>query len=181
MKTYISMLRGINVSGQKKIKMADLRAMFEAAGYSNVRSYVQSGNVIFDADSEDSAAVTAAIEAAIMETFGFDVSVFLRDAGDFRRILDGNPYLPRAGVDPKRLYVTFLRSAPAAELVENTEVPAGSSDEFTVEGDLVYLHCPGGYGTTKLSNTFFERKLAMPATTRNWNTINALYKMASDT
>ena len=179
MKTWISMLRGINVSGQKKIKMADLRAMFEAAGYSNVRSYVQSGNVVFGTDEKDANVLADAIEAAITETFGFDVSVFLRDSEDFRRIIDDNPYLLRGNADPQRLYVTFLRTTPSTERVDNTDLPAGSADEFIVAGDAVYLHCPGGYGTSKLSNTFFERKLGMPATTRNWNTVNALYEMAA--
>ncbi|MEZ4767757.1 MAG: DUF1697 domain-containing protein [Caldilineales bacterium] len=179
MKTWIAMLRGINVSGQKKIKMADLRAMFEAADFSNVQSYVQSGNVVFDAGSQDAATLTVAIEAAIIAAFGFEVSVFLRDADDFRRIIEGNPFLARGNVDPKRLYVTFLNSVPSEGLVNSTEVPAGSADEFAVLGDAVYLHCPDGYGTTRLSNTFFERKLAMPATTRNWNTVNALAEMAA--
>lgn len=180
MNTYISMLRGINVSGQKKIKMADLRALYEALGFVNVQSYVQSGNVVFDNDETDRTVLAATIEAGIDETFGFQVALFIRDADDFRRIIAGNPFLPRAGIDSKRLYVTFLSSVPPADRVSSTEAPAGSSDEFVVVGDAVYLHCPDGYGNSKLSNTFFERKLAMPATTRNWNTVNALYALAID-
>ena len=179
MKTTISLLRGINVSGQKKIKMADLRAMYEALGLANVASYVQSGNVVFDCVETDRAALAATIEAAIETTFGFAVTVFIRDADDLRRIIDGNPFLARAGVDPKRLYVTFLYRSPAEDRLSVIAPPSGSQDEFAIVADEVYLHCPGGYGTSKLSNTFFEKKLAVPATTRNWNSVNALYSMAT--
>jgi len=179
MKTYISLLRGINVSGQKKIVMADLRAMYQALGFVNVASYVQSGNVVFNSAESDPAALMDRIEAQIETTFGFEVTVFLRDADDFRRIIDGNPFLARESVDEKRLYVTFLYRSPADDRISGLAVPAGSPDEFMVASDEVYLHCPDGYGTTKLSNTFFEKKLAVPATTRNWNSVNALYAMAT--
>lgn len=179
MRTYISMLRGINVSGQKKIKMADLRAMYETLGFANVSSYVQSGNVVFDSVATNRAALAATIEAAIETTFGFAVTVFIRDADDFQRIIDGNPFLARESVDEKRLYVTFLYRLPADDRVSGLAVPAGSLDEFMVASDEVYLHCPDGYGTTKLSNTFIEKKLAVPATTRNWNSVNALYALAT--
>ncbi len=179
MNTYISMLRGINVAGQKKIKMEDLRALYVSLGFTNVQSYVQSGNVIFDSDEADVAALAPRIEAGIERTFGYSVAVFIRDGDDFRRIIDGNPFVARENVDLKRLYVTFLYQPVAEGALNALAVPASCADEFAAAGNAVYLFCPDGYGTSKLSNTFFERKLAVPATTRNWNSVNALYEMAA--
>lgn len=179
MNTFISMLRGINVSGQKKIKMEDLRALYESLAFTNVQSYVQSGNVVFDSNETNRAALTARIEAQIERSFGYAVSVFIRDGSDFQRIIDGNPFLARETTDLKRLYVTFLYRPVGEAALSALAVPAGSADQFAVADDAIYLYCPDGYGTSKLSNTFFERKLTVPATTRNWNTVNALVAMAA--
>mgnify|MGYP003383391503 CR=1 FL=1 len=179
MKTYISMLRGINVGGHKKIKMADLRAMYQALGFSNVASYVQSGNVVFDSLESDSAALTTTIETHIETTFGFPVSVFIRDADDFRRIIDGNPFAARENVNPARLFVTFLNQPLSEATTDVLVVPPDSNDEFVVAGDVIYLFCPNGSGRSKLAAAISGNKLRTPSTTRNWNTILALYSMAT--
>lgn len=178
MKQFISLLRGINVSGQKKIKMEELRQAYAALGFTDVQTYVQSGNVIFESDEEDASKLAVSIEAQIEGRFGYAVSVFIRDARDFQRLLDNNPFLQGRSEDPARLYVTFLQRAPGVTESSQLSVPAGDPGEFAVAQRDVYLFCPNGYGTTKLSNNFFERKLGQPATTRNWNTVNALYQMA---
>jgi uncharacterized protein (DUF1697 family) len=178
MATFISMLRGINVGGQRSMRMPELKALYESLDFSRVTTYVQSGNVVFDSPIPDAVKVTAAIETEIARHFGFPVAVVLRGADDFRRILAGNPFIRPRNEAPEKLYVTFLSALPPAAASEHLQSPTGSADEFILSDREVYLFCPGGYGRTKLSNTFFENKLKVPATTRNWKTVNALYALA---
>jgi len=178
MKTYISLLRGINVSGQKKIRMAELRSLYEALGLVRVESYLQSGNVVFDSDEPDGAKLAGLIEAEIEQTFGYSVPVLVRTPADFRRIIESNPFAGDRNEDPARLYVTFLYQLPAGEQWRKLASPTGTADEFVIGEQEIFLFCPNGYGRTKLSNNFFEKKLGVPATTRNWKTVNALYQMA---
>lgn len=179
MKIFISMLRGINVSGQNKIRMAELKSLYESLGLVNVETYVQSGNVIFDTSAQDASRLTALIEAQIKRSFGYTVSVFIRDRNDFQRILRHNPFLSGRNEDPAKLHVTFLYGSPSKSKLNGLIAPSGEADEFFVGEKEIFLFCPNGYGRTKLSNTFFERKLNVPATTRNWNTVNALYQIAN--
>ncbi|MCP4165734.1 MAG: DUF1697 domain-containing protein [Chloroflexi bacterium] len=178
MATHISLLRGINVSGKKKIRMADLRYLYVSLGFSSVKSYLQSGNVIFESDEEDRAALANMIEAEIEKNYGYSVSLLLRSSADFTRVLQHNPYLRTRSENAKALYVTFLAEIPTSTLLETLAVPDNSDDEFYVVGKEIYLFLPSGAGRTKLTNNFFERKLKVVATTRNWRTINALFDMA---
>lgn len=177
MKRYISLLRGINVSGQKKIKMAELRALYESIGFADVQSYLQSGNVVFATEETERTRIAQSIAAAITATYGFTVTVLIQDATDFAQVFAGNPFLEAHGEDLTKLYVTFLVGQPSSEALANLALPANSGDEFAVRGQHVYIFCPGGYGRTKLSNAFFERKLKVTATTRNWRTVTALTNM----
>jgi uncharacterized protein (DUF1697 family) len=180
MNTFISMLRGINVSGQKKIYMAELRSLYESLNLVNVETYVQSGNVVFDSTEQNASRLAELIEAQIEQSFGYSVSVFIRDTEDFQRIIDNNPFSNERNEDPAKLHVTFLYSSPAESRLSSLEIPSDGVDEFLVGDKEIFLFCPNGYGRTKLSNNFFERKLNMPATTRNWKTVNVLHKMAND-
>ncbi len=171
--TYVAMLRGINVSGHNPIKMPALQAMFEALGHSAVTTYIQSGNVVFTSADDDPAAVADAIEARITADFGMDVPVILRTGDEMAAVVAGNPYTP-PGADLARVYVTFLADPPDPGAVEVLEVIGAGDDEFAVRGREIYLHCPGGFGRTKLNNALWERRLRMPATTRNWNTVTTL-------
>lgn len=176
MQTYISMLRGINVSGQKKVHMADLKNLYEALGFANVQTYVQSGNVVFDSPEVDTAKLTNSIEAQIEMIFGFSVPVLIRIADDLQRIIESHPF---AQEDPARVLVTFLYEPPEDSKWDDLSHYKDKVDQFTLGEQEIFLYCPGGYGKTKLSNTFFERKLGVIATTRNWKSVNALYEMAS--
>ena len=175
MPTHISLLRGINVGGNKKIRMADLKALYESLGFSHVSTYVQSGNLIFDADSTDAPALIARIEAAIAERFGFDVTVLLRTADDLRRILDGNPF---PGLEPTKLHVLFLSAAPDFGRAEALTVPTGDGEEWVLAGQEIYLHYPNGSGRSKMTGAFFERRLGVAGSARNWNSVNALHELA---
>jgi len=177
MQTYISMLRGINVSGQKQIRMVDLKSLYESLGLMNVQTYVQSGNVIFGSPEQDAAKLTETIEAQIKETFGFSVPVLIRTANDFQRIIESHPFTQE---DPIRVLVTFLHECPDQSKWNDLRLHKDKVDDFALGEQEIFLFCPGGYGTTKLSNTFFEKKLGVIATTRNWKTINALYAIASE-
>ena len=178
MPTYISLLRGINVGGQRKIRMADLAAAYEVLGLKNVNTYVQSGNVVFDTGIRSAAEVASAIEEKIRSRFGFDVTVLVRTTRELAAVVEGNPFAAQAAEDPAKVHVTFLAARPGREPIRQIEGTDAGGDAFFLRGQEVYLHCPGGYGRTKLNNTFFERKLKMPATTRNWKTVQALHEMA---
>jgi len=177
MQTYISMLRGINVSGQKKIRMADLKSMYETLGFGNIQTYVQSGNVVFESDEEDLEKLRQSIEAQIEKTFGFSVPVLIRSADDFDRIIQEHPF---AQEETNRVLVTFLYERPAQSKRDELSQYEDKVDQFTLGEQEIFLFCPGGYGKTKLSNTFFEKKLELIATTRNWKSVNALYQMANE-
>ncbi len=174
---YISMLRGINVGGRKKIKMAELREMYVALGFEDVNSYIQSGNVVFDYKKTKPAELEAQIKQAIQDTFGFDVPVRIRTADDFKHIINSHPFFD-AEQELKLFHVTFLAEAPNTEALQSIADFQYKEDLFQIDGDKIHLYCPGGYGETKLSNNFFERKLKVSATTRNWKTVLKLYEMA---
>jgi uncharacterized protein (DUF1697 family) len=178
MTIYIAMLRGINVSGHKVIKMDRLRASFEALGLRNVATYVQSGNVVFEAGKESAASLGANIGKRILSDFGFPVPVFLRTADELERIVRDNPFLKQAAVDDSKLHVTFLSAAAPPSAGKDLAVLAVKPEQFHIHGHEIYLCCPNGYGRTRLSNTAIEKKLGVEATTRNWKTANALLAMA---
>jgi uncharacterized protein (DUF1697 family) len=175
---YVALLRGINVSGHKPIKMEPLRASFEALGFQKVQTYVQSGNVIFEAGEGDDARWAQAIGKRILADFGFAVPVLLKTSAELQRIVRGNPFLKQPGIDDSKLHVTFL-SAEAPKLAGmDLESLAVKPEQFRVKGSEIYLYCPNGYGQTKLSNTAIEKKLGVQATTRNWKSVNALLALA---
>ena len=181
MNTYISLLRGINVGGQRKIRMAELKSMFESMGLADVVTYVQSGNVVFRSESQNADKLAGAIEQQIEQTFGHDVSVLIRDDRDFKQIIENNPFLTGGrDEDPTKLHVTFLYRDPSEEKIRSLDIPNAGSDEYETRGREIFIFCPNGYGRSKLTNQVFERKLDIPASTRNWKTANALYKLASE-
>lgn len=168
MKKHIALLRGINVGGHKKIRMADLRTCLTALDLQNVQTYLQSGNVVFDAGRNDDPA--SDIEQAIKNGFGFDVRVLLRTEEQLQFIFNNNPFAARTGVDPSKLFVTFLES-PIDTL---PPLPEGIEDECLSLGTEIVGYCPNGFARTKLTNSYFEQKLKLAATTRNWKTVSAL-------
>jgi len=171
MPTYTALLRGVNVGG-RKLPMADLRATFDTLGHRAVRTYIQSGNVVFTAKAGSKEKVRAAIEQAIERDSSLDVTVLLRTPAELSSVLERNPF--GAGA-----YITFLDAEPTAEQVAGIERAKYTPDEFVVDGREVFLRCPNGYGNTKINNALFERKLATRATTRNYNTVKLLEEWAT--
>ena len=178
MATYVALLRGINVGGRTRVKMDDLRRLFVALDHADVRSYLQSGNVIFKSPIEEPSCLAADVERSIARDLGLTVTVVLRTADDLAQVVANNPFLGR-GADPATLHVTFLADAPDRDRAARLETPAGQPDELALAGREVYLHCPNDYGRTKLNNASIERRLGVSATTRNWRTVTTLRDLAS--
>lgn len=179
METYIAILRGINVSGYKMIKMEMLRKMFDSLNFKNVRTYIQSGNVVFERKKTSPGTLQEKIEKEIFKTFGFEVPVIVKEKREVEYVLKNNPFINGRKEDITRLHVTFLAKEPDETNVMKIKDLKYDPDEFLISGKTVYLFCPDRYGNTKLNNSFFENKLKVSATTRNWKTINELVKIAN--
>lgn len=180
MKTYIAILRGINVGGKNIIKMDALRNMFENQGYENVRTYVQSGNIIFSEKETDPRILEERIFHQIKETFGFDVPVIVLSPEKLKKIVDKNPFFNDPDKDPVYWHVTFLSSESENFDLQAIERKKQDGEALHIVGDVVYLYCPNGYGNTKLSNNFLASKLKTGATTRNWKTTLELLRIGNE-
>jgi uncharacterized protein (DUF1697 family) len=172
----LALIRGVNVGG-KVLSMERLRETLTAAGFANVSTYIQSGNIIFRVARGTPEKSSKKIEELIRNKFDLDVSVIVRTSAELQRIIAANPFISETGIDESRLHVTFLARSPARVAIQAlAAIPAGA-DRFHHAGTEIYLHCPNGYGKTKLSNNVIERVLAVRATTRNWNTVRKLAEM----
>jgi len=168
---YVGLLRGVNVGGRNKVSMAELRALVESLGYREVRTFIQSGNVIFAADGP----VTAkALESAIAVKFNISVAVVLRTPGELEQVLRENPF---TGADPSNLHVGFMTQRPSAEVVAALDHDRFLPELFAVIGAELYLWLPDGMARTKLPG-YLDRQLRTPTTIRNWRTLNKLAELA---
>ena len=173
---YIALIRGINVSNTQ-LSMDRLRKLFTACGFDDVRTYIQSGNVIFTSD-ESPAACVAAIEGRLRRELGKPVGVVVRKPRELAAVIANNPFMKMKDVDTARLSVAFLDGRPKAEGRKALAAREWGSDRFHHRGKELYLHCPDGFGRSKLATTF-ERLLGVGATVRNWNTVTKLLEMAT--
>ena len=176
---YISLLRGINVSGQKKIKMADLKSLYESLSFKNVVTYIQSGNVIFDAVVKNKSDMKIKIEEAIEESYKFHVPVEILTNAEICDIIKKYPFgSVDLAEDGTKVLVTFLSSKPSEDRVSDFKKYVTAPEKLIVQEKEAYLYCPNGYGKSKLSNTFLENKLGVKATTRNLKTVHKLYELS---
>ncbi|MDD4970231.1 MAG: DUF1697 domain-containing protein [Paludibacter sp.] len=180
MTTYISILRGINVGGHNQIKMDTLRQLYVELGYADVKTYIQSGNVIFRDDSTDPKVLEKSIADKIMNTLGLKVQVLVLTIEDLKNALDNNPYTKDPSRDIAFMHLTFLSDIPDSALVQKIPADEFTPDEFHCSGKTIYLYMPDGYGNTKLNNTFFEKKLKVTATTRNLRTSLEIMRLAEE-
>jgi uncharacterized protein (DUF1697 family) len=181
MPTYVVLLRAVNVGGTGKLPMADLRKLLEGLGFKNVETYIQSGNVVFDA-AGSAAKVRAAVTAGLETLMGAPVEVMVRTHEELSRIIAGNPFADEAAADGARVHVGFLAGAapPGAEAGLHrivTQYPA-RRDRYHLAGDTLYLHLPEGAAETKFSGKSMDRALGVAATGRNWNTVLKLHAMS---
>jgi uncharacterized protein (DUF1697 family) len=178
MPIYVALLRGINVSGHKPVPMAELQKLFEKLGFKGAKTFIQSGNVVFRSGEGDRKKIAALIEAGILKKFGFDVPVIIRTAEDLGAALSGNPYGKRKLAENERVHITYLDQAPAKEALKALEAFSDPVDEIKIVKTEVYILVRNGYGNSKLSNTFVEKKLGVRATTRNLETTAKLIELA---
>ena len=176
--TYVALLRGINVGGRNLLPMKDLSAIFEGAGCADVRTYIQSGNVVFAASPPAAQQVQAEVARVIAERFGFRVPVVLRSAQDLAKAARDNPFV-RAKADLESLHVAFLLDAPRPGGIALLEGKRSPPDEFVVKGREIYLRLPNGVARTKLTNDHFDRTLATTSTVRNWRTVLKLVELVA--
>ncbi|MDH5378226.1 MAG: DUF1697 domain-containing protein [Gammaproteobacteria bacterium] len=177
MNTWIALLRGINVSGQKKIQMSDLKAVFDSCDFSGVQTYIQSGNVVFVTKESSRKKLIDKIEKSLQASFSYSIPVVLREADTFTKAVEAHPWLKKKGIDPKAIYFSFARDVEGGKL-KKVEETSAVGDSYLTQGEQIYLYCPGGFGKTKFNNNYFEKKLGIVATTRNLNTCNKLINLA---
>ncbi|TMI49450.1 DUF1697 domain-containing protein [Candidatus Bathyarchaeota archaeon] len=156
-----------------------MRELCTGLGFRNVETYVQSGNIVFQTQTENPAAVSKRIGETIHHSFGFDTPVIIRDWEQMRNVITNNPFLREKDIDLSKLHVTFLSETAQKDSLKNLEALSPGPDRFYAAAHEIYLYCPGGYGRTKLSNNAVEKALSVRATTRNWKTANTLFEMVS--
>jgi len=176
----IALLRGINVGGRNRLPMKDLVAMFVEAGCEEVRSYIQSGNVLFRSEQPLTESIPSLISKAIQDSFGYQVPIITRTAAEFGEVVRANPFAI-ANPDGDHLHVVFLASQPDPALAESLDPNRSPGDEFAVLGREIYLNCPDGYARTRLTNSYFDTRLSATSTTRNWRTVLKLLELAEAT
>lgn len=174
---YIALLRGINVSGQKIIKMDALRASLEKLNYEQVQTYIQSGNIVFASAETDQKLLEGQIHKNILDTFGFDVPVIVRSQDQWKETFESNPFVNDRNEEITKLYVTVLAEEPTSENFKVLEDFHAGPEEFVKVGLNLYLFYVNGAGKTKLDHNTIERKLKVKGTTRNWKTTTKLMEM----
>ncbi len=174
MNTYIALLRGVNVGGRNRVKMADLKICLEALGLSDITTYIQSGNIVFQSSALDCGMLQRQIQKGIQDRYGFEVLVLVLTISELQSIDQQNPFIVQEDTDTKALHYTIVSEAPDASVLETLHAYEKNSESFIAIRNVLYLRLPDGYGRTKLNTTFFERHLGCSATTRNHNTIRKL-------
>ena len=177
MATYIALLRAVNVLGKNAIKMERLRGICADAGFDNVRTFIASGNAIFETARTPTRWLDD-LQAAISEEVGAEISVVVRTPAQLKATVAANPFVVEQGLDPKHFHVTFLSGSPAKRHLPVLAAIDTKGDRYHHVGRELFLHCPNGYARSKLNNNALEKALSIRATTRNWNTVNRLYELA---
>ena len=180
MTVYVALLRGINIGPHKRMKMERLRATCEALGFKNVRTYIQSGNIVCQAGKLSSDAVARKIEAQVMKDFGFSADVIARTGDEMKQIVMGNPLLKEPGVDTSKLHVVFFSEVPSAEAIKKLEAIVQAPDKVRHRVKEIYFYFPNGVSGSSIWKHNLDRVLGISGTMRNWRTVNTLYEMAAE-
>ncbi|MDE5422088.1 DUF1697 domain-containing protein [Ancylomarina sp. DW003] len=177
---YIALLRGINLGGKRKLLMADLKALFSKIGFTNIVTYIQSGNVVFESDKkEGNIELAQKIETAILEHFKLDVPVMVRKASEWKQVVSDNPFFKNQNIGIERLHLTLLDKTPAQDLVDDLKQIEFDSEQFEIIGQHIFLCCKDKFSSkSKMTNTLFEKKLKCKSTTRNWKTVMKLSELS---
>jgi len=177
MKTHLALLRGINVSGHNMIKMDALKTLLENAGFQNVQTYIQSGNVFVDSDEENSASVGFKIKQEIFKELGLEVPAVVISKEDLESCLRNNSYLKEKDCDTKKLYVAFISKELTSGALNDLKISQFKPDEAAIDKSRIYIKYAVGAGKTRLDQKYIEKKLNVVATIRNWNTVTTLLEM----
>lgn len=180
MPKYIALLRGINVGGYKKIMMTDLKILFQKLGFSEVASYIQSGNIIFICNEMNILKLERQIEQAIEKAFGFQVPVIVLTQSKLQKIVSENPFKAFNEDDTSKIYYVFLKDVPQKAAVELFNKTKYENERFFIQGDYIYLKCLAGMGKAKLTTNIFEKRLGIEATARNHKTTLKLLELADN-
>ncbi|MDN3664334.1 DUF1697 domain-containing protein [Algibacter miyuki] len=175
MKTYIALLRGINVGGKNKILMAELRSLLVGMGLENVKTYIQSGNILFNAEDNTCVELETQINIAILSKFNLDVPVLVKTPEDLQHIFDSCPFSEE---EKQNSYFMMLYSKPENNLVETVLEIEYQNERVNISGSCIYFYASHGYGRTKYNTNFFERKLKVTATARNYKTMLKLLELS---
>lgn len=175
--TWILLLRGINVGGRNRLAMNDLKGILKSLGLENVRTYIQSGNVVFESTEEISPGLAAGIAATIEERHGFEPRVLLLSADRLEKAIESNPF-PEAEAEPRTLHLFFLSSAPESPDLESLAEARSPTERFHLTDRVFYLHAPDGIGRSRLAANA-EKYIGVPVTARNWRTVQKLWQMAN--
>ena len=176
---HVAFLRGINVGGKHSLPMTALASLFTESGCADVRTYIQSGNVLFTAATPLARRVPALVAAGISKRFGFEAPVVTRTAAQLAAIAKNNPFL-RDAPDPKFLHVVFLADPPARSRAALLDPDRSPPDRFALRGSEIYLLCPNGVGKSRLTAQYFDSTLKTTSTFRNWNTVQKMLELAAD-
>ena len=178
MTRYVVLLRGINVGGRKRVAMSDLRELLGSLGYSDVATYLQSGNAVFTSPRDDPAGLAREIERRLARDLGMEVPVVIRTREELAKVVEGNPF-PEAASDPIRLHVSFLSGEPDRKRLAGVDPRTYEPERFELGDRVIYLWYPNGLGKAKLNDAFWRRlDLGVHATDRNWNTVTKLLSLA---
>ena len=174
----VSMLRGVNMGPHHRMKMADLKAAYEAVGCTDVETFIQSGNVAFRTKERSAEKMVARIEKAIEERFGFAAPVVVRTAAELRSVVERNPFAGRKGIEPAKLAVHFLAGEPGTAVREKLAAIPPAAEEMVLDGRELYIYFPNGMARPELKLAQVDRALGGRMTARNWNTVEKLLEMA---
>ena len=178
MAVFVALYRGINVGGKAVVKMEALRAMHEGLGHRKVRNYIQSGNVVFEARGSGGG-LAKKLAAAFVEEFGFAARVLVVSADQWREIVGENPYAAQAGKNPKTVHVGICQNAPSVDALSQLLAKTGGKESFSARGNVLYLHAPEGFGTSKFA-AGMEKACGVAMTVRNWRTVEALARLLNE-
>ena len=175
---YIAFLRGINVGGHKKIKMAELRNLIENLGYQDVLTYIQSGNIVFKSDMPHLGQLESQITTSILDHYGFDVPVIVKKRSEIEGIMTNNPFKDPEDIRADKIYMVLLKNEPEQEMVQVLSAMQFANEQLVIAPKCVYLKCALGAGKAKCNNNLIERKLKVSATSRNHRTMMKLFELS---
>lgn len=180
MAVYVAMLRGINVGGHRPVKMDQLRQSFAGLGFEQIKTYIQSGNLVFKAGRSSPSGLSRRIEKKILADFGFPVSVVVRTREEVDEAVGRNPFLQQHGIDTEKLHVTFLSEVPSLAALKKLGTLTVAPDQACCLARELYLYLPNGVAESSLMKTPLDRTLSVVATTRNWKTVNRLHQLCQE-